>query len=127
MEQGVVCGKVFNMNLFNFYKIIEEQSDLKAVKIEMSKDTSERVDTEIKKAFQGSQETVTTISGIKPIDANAFKRILQNEYIRNDADGNSNRLVEAIVERLDSMPSLIVELDLRDAKFIVGDELYPQS
>lgn len=115
------------MNLFNFYKIIEEQSDLKAVKIEMSKDTSEKVDAEIKKAFQGSQETVVTISGIKPIDANAFKRILQNEYIRADADGNSNRLVEAIVERLDSMPSLIVELDLRDAKFIVGDELCHQS
>ena len=115
------------MNLFNSYKIIEEQSDLKAVKIEMSKDTSEKVDTEIKKAFQESQETVTTISGIKPIDANAFKQILQNEYIRDDADGNLNYLVECIIKRLDDMPSLIIELDLRDAKFIVGDELYPQS
>lgn len=115
------------MNLFNSYKIIEEQSDLKAVKIEVSKDTPERVDAEIKKAFQGSQETIVTISGIKPIDANAFKKILQNEYIRDDADGNSNHLVECIIERLDDMPSLILEFDLGDAKIILGDEQCPQS
>ena len=64
---------------------------------------------------------------LRPIDADVFKKILQNEYIRDDADGNSNYLVKCIIERLDNMPSLILELDLGDAKIILGDEQCPQS
>ena len=64
---------------------------------------------------------------LRPIDADVFKKILQNEYIRDDADGNSNYLVKCIIERLDNMPSLILEFDLGDAKIILGDEQCPQS
>ena len=64
---------------------------------------------------------------MRPINADVFKKILQNEYIRDDADGNSNYLVKCIIERLDNMPSLILELDLGDAKIILGDEQCPQS
>lgn len=64
---------------------------------------------------------------MRPINADVFKKILQNEYIRDDADGNSNYLVKCIIERLDNMPSLILEFDLGDAKIILGDEQCPQS
>ena len=47
---------------------------------------------------------------MRPIDGDAFKKILQNEYIRDDADGNSNYLVKCIIERLDEMPTLKAEI-----------------